>query len=1109
MTITDEQKQKIRANISRLDYLEGTGVISTNRKHLANEFFVFISAGGVGHKALAKLKKTMRNQVDNLDVDRQTMFLAIDTAHTEMDESVRRGEFEKYEVLKVPYEGAHDSINPEKILPQLKSWVHESLWKKTGGTNEVSQEFNGTGAGAIRQCGRVLFSQSAVQDELYAKLSRIPKLLANMGSAPAIKVFFLCGIAGGTGSGVILDLAFLTRHFLKQILLSAYDRTTFSAYLFLPSACEDASSLKPDDVAKGNRNAYAALKEIDYYMTMTKRSERFVMDYGTVAAGNIDIGDDIFNFCTLVEGVGAGGSFFEDNAETSRQIVADSILNIICADNQKVVSGQSLFLVDSFLSNETAEIEQRIEARSDKVWPRDANYIYSVIGYSSCVVPVDLLTVYVVKKIFDEAYKRFLNAGQVDEESAVSFLEACGLDLKRLAGNWETITKKRLISDIQAQADAEFKNYGPFYMANLTSEAKQLIETAPNDYLHKAYSKKGGIMANQEKWQRVIQCYTGAADYLGEINHELYEVYSYALNVLRDLIEKNAKLLTDTHEYKNQFGKSFCWSPVDLTPGEHATKAVITYLDEMFDIKEIRNIARKFIDDLCEKKDEWTGLKPVEGQGLPKLDVAKAVRDFITENLQKCINTTLEQFVVKAYSGKQDAPVYVIDDMGKEICSEETKRAAQSVFDRLDHQANGLASTRGFDLRDCYSNIYLTVPDNCKWFYEAISNVAKGSNSSGKISVYKSSAKDRVVLCRLYAGVPAWSLFWTPGAEESYEGVNGDGVRTIGLHMDQGSPETDWAELPNLYPENLWSNAQRKKRKREEDISKKIRNSMQRAKELGMLRENEKDEKYYDIILLTKDRTAKELFESAQLDVKKKYDFEDVLDILVSKGELSRNKIEFINQVMTTIDDLTKEELEEFRFGLSGRTIRRFVGRDKLLDKSITVIEELKKLNDERMFVRFDTLSLFIDSLRWKLLIFDDRRNIWKLVIEDEELIGRYLTDKIDLLCAHYYGFLAFSKLEEDRQQDIGNRIKRMREEASNEQFDESNQAAAELKQSLVKLRGAREKTVSPWGYDSPFKGANESAWPMATQDFVERIGNEETAKAIREFYTMLIDNIL
>lgn len=1109
--LTNEQKRKVESNIKRLDYLEGTGVVSNNRKHLAHELFIFISAGGTGHRALARLKQTMVNQVDSHDVENQTMFLAIDTDLKELNKCVSEEKFTANEILKIPYEGAHDSINPQRILPQLAAWVHKDLWAATGGGAAVSKEFNGTGAGAKRQCGRVLLAQSAVQAELNKKLSNITKISARMGNADRIQVFFLAGIAGGTGSGTILDLAFLSRHFLKGILGPAYKKVTFSAYLFLPSACGDKDAVEIEKVANGNRNAYAALKEIDHYMTMTNRHEHFVMNYGTVAASTIDIADNVFDFCTLVEGIGDNGQFFESNAETSRQIVADSILNIVCADNaQTGANNQPVYLVDSFLSNMGAQTNVRIELHSDKVWPRDTNYLYSVIGYSSCVVPIDLLTVYVVKKIFDEVFKRFRRADDANEDNASVFIESCGLDIGSLSKRYKILSKEQLLKDIQNQADEEFKANGPYYMVNLTKKAVDLINSSPNDYLHKAIDKQNGFFADKDKWIMIQRIYHTAAEYISKINHELYDVYTYAITVLKELMEKNAKLLTETKEYQNSFGKSFYWSPIDLTPGDQATIAVAEYLDDMLDQKAIREKAELFIEALSNKKDEWTGINRKDGHGIITFNVAKAVREFISENLQSCVNTTLEEFLVKAYSGRKDAPVYEYDPVnGREICSTETKIAAENILNRLSGSASALAPTNDFSLSECYSNIYLTLPDNCPWLFDAITDLAD-TFGIDRSNIFRSSAKDSVVFCRLYAGVPAWALFWTANAEENYEGNDGKGTETIGLHMDQGDHGTNWAELPNLYPEKLWSPIQRSVRKREANIASNVRYAMEKAKSLGLLVKNNNDSKYYDAFLLDMNAQIDKSREWIQLDLKKKYELDEIIQMLFQQNKLSRFKVDFANMVMSTTDAMDTDQEEQFYFDLSCRIMRRRWNEYKRLEVTLEVVEMLKEQMDTHNASVVDTsvLGLFVRCLKWDVLVYDGRRNMWKGQLKTEIAIGSSLNDKFQQICAHYYGFCAFSALNHAVKEEFSKCIDNIEETATDKQFDEAENAVAELKASLITLKDAKKNTVRPWPDQSPFKCGNESPWPMASLDFVDKAGSENAAAAIRTFYVELVNNL-
>lgn len=1107
--ISIDQKNKIEANIKHLDYLEGTGILNSNRKSLVNEFFIFIGAGGTGIKALIKLKKTLKRQVEFSEIAKKTMFLGVDTAWKEADLYVKSGDLLPGEVIKIPYVGAHESINPDKILPQTKKWVHKDLWAETGGAAaDVTPppEMSGDGAGGKRQCGRVLFVQSAAQDELYRHLETIRKKLSNMGACK-IKVFFLAGIAGGTGSGTIVDLAYLCRHHLKNILATAYNRVNFSAYLFLPSGCGTVTD--PADRLSGNQNAYAALKEIDYHMTLSNRNETFQMDYGTDSVGEVEIVENIFDFCTLVEGVGNDGHFFENNAETARQIVADSILNVVCADIGNRVNNEDIFMADSFLSNKNEKVPGKILGNSDRVWPRDTNYIYSVIGFSSCVVPVDLLTVYVAKKIFDEVFRRFRKADLATEDRAAEFLHACGLENAQLGGVWKTLQKTQMKKDIQDQADVEFKANGPYYMVNLTKEAAKLLESDPDEYLHRARKNKNGMISNKEKWARLELLYEDAIKYLREINNSLYNVYTYTIEVLKNLVEKNAKLLTDTNEYKSTFGKTFYWSPIDLTPGDAASKAVIKYLDGILSETEVKKAAAKFMDMICDKKDEWTGLTVDSNHGTMTYNVAEEIRQFISDNLQKCISTTMEEFLVKAYSGKVDAPVWEFDDHNNQVYSEDTSDAASQILTRLNANASALAAISGMNLEHTYSNVYLTVPENCKWLYQAIVDQASAHNGIKSEFIFKSTAKDRIVLCRLYTGVPAWAFYWTKGAEEDYEK---SGPHKVGIHMEQGDESRNWAELPNLYPEKLWTEKERELRKRETAISIKIKKSMQTAKDLGMLADSETDENSMDIYLLEGHYSAEELLEKAELDSAKKYTVQEVLEILADKQCLTKEKVTYINMVMKTPDKFSEKEAKEYRFDMACRIMRCLRGKWELLHNTIDVVEKLKELNESRKIIQTITLEqivTFTNAMVWELISYDGRRGYWKNCLGDEVQMGDKLSDKLQKQCAHYYGCVAFANLEKEVFQEFQERITELEENASDEEFDKADEKKKALKESLKALRHAKKNDVKPWEEDLPFsRDGNCSEWPIATEKFVERVGDKALAEEIRKMYDNMIANI-
>ena len=1109
MPLTREQERRIERNIQQLDYLEGTGVLSDSRKELANEIFVFISAGGAGCKALQVLKRTIAQKVEASEIKKRIMYLAVDTAHKELDELVKEGIFEDNEILKIPFEKAHDSISPEKLkTSSMAEWVNPDLWKQTDGTHTQVQAFNGTGAGAIRQCGRVLFCQSGLQNDLVNRLRRIHHMLGVVGGTPKVRIFFLAGIAGGTGSGSIIDLTYLCRHLLRTAVLgnAIYERTSFQGYIFLPSACsDDVQDL--NDIQNGNTNAYAALKEIDYFMTITSRGERFKMNYGTVNAALVDIGDNIFDFCTLVDGSGAQGVVINKPAETAKQIVADSILNIICSNNLEKIAGEDVFMVDSFLSNQTQQVETRCRLHLDTDWPRDTNYIYSVIGFSACVVPVDLLTVYVAKKVFDRVWDHFEKCQYADRSSAAAFLARCRMDIDGLEHTWNIYPNPEALCDeLQKELDKDFLENGPYYMINLTKELCSLID----EYKREAAEKKNSVFARlpggQEKWGRIISIYEAAREHCHEQNNSLYSVYNKVIQELQGLLEKNGKLLTDANEFKTMFGNRFRWCPIDLTKGNDASKAVEAYLNSLVDEK-IDTLAYSFVEELLNKKDEWTQLAGAGNRDLGKFDPAGVIRTFVREKFQDCINTTIESFVVKSYSGNSAAQVTDIDPgTGQEVCSEDTLAAAQQIFNRLNNDAVPLSSVEGTFLSNAYSNIYLTVPATCKYLYDALGKAAAAAPANlGEVHLFKTSSNDSIILSRLYAGIPAWVFGWTKGAEEQYEVAT---PHQIGLHMDQGSNGTDWGLLPNLYPEKKWSSADREKRSREAKISASVHADMQSAKELDLLSIPEKKPDQYNILLIPGDDDAETLLKKADLSDKKKYTLREVLEILKENGALEEFEIQHTHQLMILGSGQTPKDPDAFRLDMAARTIRRYRERFQQLHRNIPVFKALQELNASRAVVSTDVVTDFINALDWEIIKYNRRKAIWTVWISAEEAMSSPLETKIEKICAIYHGFKAFSALDADTREEIRDKCRDLKENADDAEFDAMEKRHAELKEALTKLKDSKKGGEVIFPDTSPFKDSNGSQFPMGSMQFAEEIGNATETEAIRGFYQTIVNQM-
>lgn len=1103
--MNDTHKKRVKDNLLTLDYLEGTGVISIHKRKLVDELFIFISSGGNGHKSLCAVRKELEWRVALQELKDKVRFLTVDAAYKELDELVEKYGFDSTEVLKLPFEGAHESINPDTISPQMKEWVDPELYEVTGGkaiTMSSQSGFDSSGTAAWRQPGRVRLSQPNTIAALTTALTNaINSLLKDKPAGMRLNIIFLGGLAGGTSGGTMVDLPFLTRQIVRNISVARYKNTGVSAYLMLPSACGS----EPDPVRKekGNRNAYAALKEIDYFMGLQSRGEVFRQQYGTF---NVEISENIFDFCTLVEGVADGGVFFGDPADTARKVVANSILNMICTTEAK--AGSEPFMVDSFLSNRTAISGVAVSRQSHRVFPRDANYCYNVIGYSSCVVPIDLMTVYVAKKVFDKVWEQFERCGEPDSALAERFLLEANLSPKEVKAAMRLNPLKERFT---AKADEVFRVKGPYYMVNMMNEICRVLH-ADGKFASYAAAKSHGFMGRNEDWARVEQLYGQLEQQVvSPMGSGLYDVYTFVIKELKRIIQRNAGLLTNTEEHQALFQRSFSWSPIDLTGGEKTSKVVMDYLDDLLPQKEITRKAKAFVDLLCSKKDEWTQLDPPEGKGQAAFDAAAVIRAFIQEEFEQVVNETMESFLVKLYSGNKDAKIPQLSPDEDKEGHKPLALAAETLVDKLSTQASALLQTRtGFSLNDCGCSKYMTVPDGCRWLDKHIANYAVGHGVvDGSDSVYRSSTRDEIVLYRLYVCVPAWALSWVEEAEQAYEGD----PHEVGLHMEHGANGRDWSRFPNLFNQSLFHGMVPRWDMREAALAQEAIEDLKRADGLGLKVRTNPDAAgataEYAIYLPNPGTSAGDLLAAAQLDKDKTYTMAELCAILADKQvpdsegfpkpAMVREDLKYVNQVMTTTDIPAPADLGE---RLAERGLRRKMAAWTALKAAFPVVEELKALLEahntaaglqEKAAQRSQT---FLKSLVGGLIAYDDLRACWNMELGDEKPLSGELESRLERDCKEYYAAQAFYALSDDDYERFTDALAEQKEKATDADLKAAREQREALRDYCEKLRSLK-RADKELGISCA----------MASRDFEDKAGEELAAK-IRRFYDWMIEEL-
>lgn len=237
-----------------------------------------VGIGGTGTLVVKSLKKLIQ---EKFGAEHSELFqlLAIDT---EPETRRRDQRLEVNEFLNL----AETRIRGDEIIKAmedserafnyqaLKSW-----WPKNGVESGEGYFKPGdiiSGAKATRCVGRLALwcrgmdvyraLQRKLKDALQVRGLRRTDIPATGNAA---KVFVICSLAGGTGSGMFLDIAYMMRH-----LLSSMNMTSFITALILTDVEPFREVIREEGLLRRmNANVYAALCELDWFMGGNKSKE--------------------------------------------------------------------------------------------------------------------------------------------------------------------------------------------------------------------------------------------------------------------------------------------------------------------------------------------------------------------------------------------------------------------------------------------------------------------------------------------------------------------------------------------------------------------------------------------------------------------------------------------------------------------------------------------------------------------------------------------------------------------------------------------------------------------------------------------------------------------
>jgi len=228
---------------------------------------IYIGAGGFGCSIIRNLKADIDKLIPDQTIKDGFAFIGLDTHPRDQNDILTEVEYASLSVGIEPNKVCRD---PE-FSPYL-GWFRELA----GGWNAGSV----LAANKVRSVGRIAFlfpaSLTAFYNSLNSAFNRINGFREKFGTTAFPKVYVITSLAGGTGSGLFIDLLAITKNYLISQL---GQKCIFQAILATPEALEDEAP--PTDYSEFYANTYSSLKEIFHFL----RGKEELISYGIEGTG--------------------------------------------------------------------------------------------------------------------------------------------------------------------------------------------------------------------------------------------------------------------------------------------------------------------------------------------------------------------------------------------------------------------------------------------------------------------------------------------------------------------------------------------------------------------------------------------------------------------------------------------------------------------------------------------------------------------------------------------------------------------------------------------------------------------------------------------------------
>ena len=336
-----------------------------------------IGLGGVGRQCVTAYKGMMREKITQED---NINFLLIDSNIPEMEETIRESReglgLNALEVISIYRPNLENLIaqgTAEGPVQQtIAKWMRPGFPALTIGRD---------GANGNRQIGRLMFS-NAYEDMriiLFEKLEEI----RNRSTTGKLDVIIVTGIGGGTGSGILADVAYNIRAYAKS---RKWQNFRIGGCLLTPDVLYANPVFRDNWQKRGilDANGYATLLELEQLMTLTDKGNTYTFESGT---HKLSIKENIFDSCMLVSGKEDQSGYLPESV-----IYTDVAYFLTKMSSMKHVGNAQ-------------DGEEEILLR-DAFFGKNGSRLFKVLNESDYRVPIREIENICEYQIFKEAYKK-------------------------------------------------------------------------------------------------------------------------------------------------------------------------------------------------------------------------------------------------------------------------------------------------------------------------------------------------------------------------------------------------------------------------------------------------------------------------------------------------------------------------------------------------------------------------------------------------------------------------------------------------------------------------------------------------------------------------------